>query len=59
MYPQQHKLTIWPGYLTSIRQHEEKLLLGVDLIFKVLRAETALDVFQYVRNRGGDFRVRI
>jgi len=53
---QQHNLRIWPGYLTSIRQHEEQLLLGVEIIFKVLRGDTALDVMAKIRQQGGDFR---
>ena len=51
-------MKIWPGYLTSIRQHEEQLLLGVEIIFKVLRGDTALDVMAKIRQQGGDFRVR-
>ena len=33
----QHKLEIWPGYVTSIRQHEEQIMLCCEVSCKVLR----------------------
>ena len=30
-------LEVWPGYVTSIRQHEEKMLLCCEVSCKVLR----------------------
>ena len=39
----QHKLELWPGYVTSIRQHEDKILLCCDISHKVLRTDTVLD----------------
>ena len=33
----QWKLQLWPGYTTSIRQHETKILLNCDTKFKVTR----------------------
>jgi aubergine-like protein len=32
------KLEIWPGYVTTIRQHEHELLLNVDVACKILRS---------------------
>ena len=32
-----HKLEIWPGYVTSIRQHEDQILLCCEVSCKVLR----------------------
>ena len=32
---QQWKLALWPGYTTSIRQHDTKILLNCDTKFKV------------------------
>ena len=57
MYLQQHSLTIWPGYLTSVRHHEDGFLLGVEIIHKVLRRDTAMDVMNRIRQQGGDFQV--
>lgn len=58
MDEQQHNLRIWPGYETSIRYHEDKLLLGCEIVFKVLRGDTAMDVMNRVYNQGGNFKVR-
>ena len=38
-----HKLEVWPGYVTSIRQHESKILLCCEVGNKVLRTDTVLD----------------
>uniref|UniRef100_A0A0A9YSH4 Protein piwi n=1 Tax=Lygus hesperus TaxID=30085 RepID=A0A0A9YSH4_LYGHE len=50
----QHKLEIWPGYGTSIRQHETAILLNCDLTSKVMRHETALDVLMQCREKARD-----
>lgn len=50
-----HKLELYPGYMTSIRQHENDVLLGVEISHKVLRVDSVLDVIrditQKCRNR--------
>ena len=38
------KLELWPGYITSIRQHERDILLCAEITHKVMRNETLLDV---------------
>ena len=38
----QHKPELWPGYVTSIRQHEEKILLCCEISHKILRTDTVL-----------------
>lgn len=40
----QHNLELWPGFLTSMRQHEQNILLNADLSFKVLRTDTVYDL---------------
>jgi len=50
----QHFLNVWPGYLTTIRHHEDGFLLGVEIIHKVLRRDTALDVMDRMRQSGGE-----
>ena len=42
----QNKLELWPGYETSIRQHEHDLLLCVEITHKVLRTDTVLDLLR-------------
>lgn len=39
----QFKIECWPGYVTSIRQHEQNLLMNVETATKILRLDTALD----------------
>jgi hypothetical protein len=41
-----HNLELWPGYVTSIRHHENELLLCVELTHKVMRLDTVYDLFQ-------------
>lgn len=48
---------MWPGYLTTIRHHEDGFLLGVEIIHKVLRRDTALDVMDRLRQSNGDIQV--
>ncbi|XP_025996030.2 piwi-like protein Siwi isoform X2 [Solenopsis invicta] len=38
------KLELWPGYLSSIRQHEKDILMCVEITNKVMRLETLLDI---------------
>jgi hypothetical protein len=37
-----HTLELWPGYVTSIRQHETDILMCCEINHKVMRQETAL-----------------
>jgi len=41
-----HKLELWPGYVTSIRQHENDILLCVEITHKVMRQETVYDLLK-------------
>ncbi|XP_014475840.1 PREDICTED: protein aubergine-like [Dinoponera quadriceps] len=40
----EHRLELWPGYLTSIRQHECDVLMCAEITTKVMRQETLLDI---------------
>ncbi|XP_037033212.1 protein aubergine-like isoform X2 [Bradysia coprophila] len=42
----QHQLQLWPGYLTSIRQHESDIMLCAEITNKVMRTETLYDILQ-------------
>nr|QOW64977.1 hypothetical protein [Lymnaea stagnalis] len=42
----QHKLEVWPGYITAIREHEGGLLLLLDASHRVLRTETVYDIME-------------
>ncbi|XP_076644828.1 aubergine isoform X1 [Halictus rubicundus] len=38
------RLELWPGYATSIRQHEDQILLCAEITHKVMRQQTLLDI---------------
>ncbi|XP_014250883.1 piwi-like protein Siwi [Cimex lectularius] len=46
-----YKMELWPGYVTSIRQHEQNILMCVEITHKVMRKETALDLMYECMNR--------
>jgi aubergine-like protein len=37
------KLEIWPGYITTMRQHEQNILLCCETTSKVIRTDTVYD----------------
>ncbi|XP_078036019.1 aubergine [Augochlora pura] len=39
-----YHLELWPGYATSIRQHENDILMCCGIIHKVMRQQTLLDI---------------
>jgi len=49
----QYKLELWPGYVTSIRQHESQILLCCEVSHKILRTDTVLDQIEEVHKRSG------
>jgi hypothetical protein len=55
-----HRLELWPGYKTSMRNHERNVMLCVDTTHKVLRTDSCLDRMNAIRGeaRGGNERVR-
>lgn len=52
----EHKLQLWPGYVTSIRQHESDLMLCAEMSCKVMRTETLLDIMQEVYRESRNFK---
>lgn len=53
------RLELWPGYITSIRQHEEDILVCVEIAHKVMRTETIYDIMNRVRREERDFKTAI
>ncbi|XP_064210077.1 piwi-like protein 1 [Anguilla rostrata] len=49
----QHRLTIWPGFTTTILQYESSIMLCTDVSHKVLRSETVLSVMGRLRRECG------
>jgi aubergine-like protein len=53
----QHKMELWPGYVTSIHEFDGGLLLLLDISHKLLRTDTALDFFaELYANHRNTFR---
>lgn len=53
----QFDIELWPGYVTSIRQHEHQLLLCNEISHKYMRKDNVLDVLRRTYDRyGRDFK---
>jgi aubergine len=52
-----HKLQIWPGYRTTIAQHENAILMVAEITHKVIRLDTVLHLLQDIQaNSRGHYR---
>lgn len=52
------KLELWPGYVSSIRQHENKMLLCCEISHKILRQDTVLEQLRAIyRQSGSNYQV--
>lgn len=50
-------LELWPGYVTSIRQHEQDILLCAEISHKVMRTDTVLDILgNCISQTRGDYK---
>ncbi|KAL3877253.1 hypothetical protein ACJMK2_034986 [Sinanodonta woodiana] len=47
----QHKLEVWPGYITSVQEHEGGLMLLADASHRVLRKESVLQIMHDIIQR--------
>jgi hypothetical protein len=56
----QWKLTVWPGYQTSLNQYKDHILVNVDSCFKVLRETTVYEFLDELMQRysGNQERVK-
>lgn len=52
------KLQLWPGYITSIRQMEDDVLICCEISHKVMRQETVLDILSKYAQEGGDYKTK-
>lgn len=50
-----YKIQLWPGYVTSIRQHEKDIIMMVEVDYKVMRMESAYNILQqcFANSRNG------
>ncbi|XP_011187514.1 protein piwi [Zeugodacus cucurbitae] len=51
----EYRLQLWPGYQTSIRQHERDILLCAEIAHKVMRTETVYDILKRCTETAKDF----
>ena len=50
------RLQVMPGFITSILQYENSILLGVDVAHKILRTDTVLDImYEMYQQRATSF----
>lgn len=52
-------LELWPGYTTSIRQHENNILLCAEISHKVMRMETIYDIMNRLRKESREFKTAV
>ncbi|XP_063975996.1 piwi-like protein Siwi isoform X2 [Diachasmimorpha longicaudata] len=45
----EYQFELWPGYITSIRQHENDILMCTDINHKIMRQETILHILEKIR----------
>ena len=51
-----YRLEVWPGFVTSIAQYENSIMLMADISHKILRMDTVLDIMYDIhRSRQQDF----
>lgn len=49
-------IQLWPGYITSIRQHEQDILVCTEISHKVMRTDTCYDILRKCSQEGRDFQ---
>lgn len=53
------RLQIWPGYITSIRQHEQDILVCAEISHKIMRSETIYDIIKKIRTESREFKKQV
>lgn len=49
----EYRIELWPGYITSIRQHEKDILVCTEISHKVMRQDTIYDIMRESKRAGG------
>uniref|UniRef100_A0A182MXI9 Piwi n=1 Tax=Anopheles dirus TaxID=7168 RepID=A0A182MXI9_9DIPT len=52
----QFGLEIYPGYITSVRQHEQEVMMCVEITHRVMRRDTCYQLMSSVQRQPGPFR---
>ncbi|XP_077286182.1 piwi like RNA-mediated gene silencing protein aubergine [Arctopsyche grandis] len=50
----EHKLQIWPGYKTTIAQHEQSILMVAEITHKVIRTDTVHETMKIIQQQAGN-----
>jgi len=50
----QHKLEVWPGYVTAVQEFEDGIMLNCDVSHRVLRTQTVRDHLVDIHKMGKD-----
>lgn len=53
-----HKISLWSGFRSSIRQYENEILINSDVAHQVLRAETVYELFIFARREAKTFNYK-
>ncbi|SPP81698.1 protein aubergine [Drosophila guanche] len=51
-----YRMELWPGYLTSIRQHESDILLCAEIAHKVMRTDTLYNILSEAIRDNDDYQ---
>lgn len=49
---EEFRIELWPGYVTSIRQHEQDILVCAEVSHKVMRQQTLYDILRDAQREG-------
>lgn len=52
----QYGIDLYPGYVTSIRQHEQDVLMCAELTHRVMRTDTCYSLFEHCMNQRGHYK---
>ncbi|XP_001657626.2 protein aubergine [Aedes aegypti] len=52
----QYGIELYPGYVTSIRQHENDVLMCAELTHRVMRTDTCYTLMKQCMNHGGNWK---
>ena len=55
----QHKLEIWPGYVTAVQEFEGGIMLCCDVSHKVLRTQTSYELIKVLAQKPADTRAAV
>lgn len=53
------RLQIWPGYITSIRQHEQDVLVCAEISHKIMRSDTIYEIIKKIKTESRDFKKQV